>query len=225
MRARGTGTPKIKVMFRDEHVTLLKQVALNLATNIHLDKCGSKRNKLERQKKAQPIGTSSDQLRVLPKGLFFEVRACWDEERGRFDGHERGATDHIGVCCRTQRANDAWVEDLVHDNKVACAGMTLEHSRLREVEPKISKVCSLRLATLSCPHQLHTFRPLSCRSSCFVLSCAASGGTPSGVDATLRALDFMWRTGFEGKRQLQTASVDQHSLQGGSGDVFMDSFF
>ena len=152
-------------MFRDEHVTLLKQVALNLATNIHPDKRGSKRNKLERQKKAQPIGTSSDQLRLLPKGLFLEVRACWDEERGRFDGHVRGATDHIGVCCRTQRANDAWVEDLVHDNRVACSGMTLEHSRLREVEPKISKVCSQRLATLSCSHQVHTFRPLSCRAS------------------------------------------------------------
>ena len=41
---------------------LYKQVALNLATNIHLDKRGSKRNKLERQKKAQPIGTSSDQV-------------------------------------------------------------------------------------------------------------------------------------------------------------------
>ena len=56
-------------MFRDEHVTLLKQVALNLATNIHPDKRGPKRNKLERQKKAQPIGTSSDQLRLLPKGF------------------------------------------------------------------------------------------------------------------------------------------------------------
>ena len=102
--------------------------------------------------------------------------------------------------------------------------MTLEHSRLCKVEPKISKVCSLRLATPSCPHQVHTFRPLSCRASCFVLSCAASGDTPSGVDTTLRALDFMWRNGSEGKRQLRTASVDQHSFQGGSRDVFMDFF-
>ena len=117
------------------------------------------------------------------------------------------------------------MKDLVHDNRVACSGMTLEHSRLCEVEPKISKVCSLRLATPSCPHQVHTFRPLSCRASCFVLSCAASGDTPSGVDTTLRALDFMWRNGSEGKRQLRTASVDQHSFQGGSRDVFMDFFF
>ena len=201
-------------MFRDEQVIQLKQVALNLATNIHPDKRGSKRNKLERQKKVQPIGTSSDQLRLLSKGLFLEVRACWDEERGIFDGHVRGATDHIGVCCRTHRANDAWVKDLVHDNRVACSGMTLEHSRLCEVEPKISKVCSRRLATLSC-HLVHTFRPLSCRASCLVLSCPASGDTPSGVDATLRALDFMWRNGSERKRQLRPASADQRSFQGG----------
>ena len=50
-------------MFRDEQVTLLKQVALNLATNIHSDKRGPKRNKLERQKKASQSElhpTSSD---------------------------------------------------------------------------------------------------------------------------------------------------------------------
>ena len=40
-------------MFRDEHVTLLKQVALNLATNVHPDKRGPKRNELERQKKSE----------------------------------------------------------------------------------------------------------------------------------------------------------------------------
>ena len=31
------------------------------------------------------------------------------------------------------------MKDLVHDNRVACSGMTLKHSRLCEVEPKIKQ--------------------------------------------------------------------------------------
>ena len=56
-------------MFRDEHVTLLKQVALNLATDVHLVKRGPKRNTLERQKKRQPIETLYDQPWLLSGGV------------------------------------------------------------------------------------------------------------------------------------------------------------
>ena len=121
----------------------------------------------------------------------------------------------MGVCCRTQRANDAWVKDLVHDNRVACSGMTLEHSRFGEVEPKISHDCPLRLATLSCPH-VHTFRPLSCRVSCFVLSCAPH------CEPLISCGAMVPRENANSEQPVQTSI---RSLQGGSGDVYMDSFF
>ena len=74
------------------------------------------------QQKAQPIGTSSDQPRLLSKGLHLEVRVCWDEECGRSDGRLEGVTDRFGVF---EERSELMVP-AIYDNSVALSGITLE---------------------------------------------------------------------------------------------------
>ena len=88
-----------------------------------------------------------------------------------------------------------------------------ERWRRPQVEPKISKVCLLRSATLSYSHQVHKCRILSCTCGCLLCRVfrrvAQVPGDSLGSRLHRLVLDIILRNISEEKRQLRKANVDR----------------